>query len=159
MAAHGSENSHFVKWLFTNIAALVLGGSQWESGYELVGSPLETRYTHNMLHFVLSEQQRRQNPFWIQSQPATLALLGKGPNLKFIPKTRSLSMTEVLGACARLNYRIVLPSYHFVRRAEHKWRDFTEWGRDSIMDPSATLTKYWVLQNLCTAVLQMHGLE
>ncbi len=70
-------------------------------------SLLETRYTHKMVHFVLSEQQR-QNPFWSLSQPATLALLGKGPILKFIPKARSLSMTEVLGACARLNYRMVL---------------------------------------------------
>ena len=29
-----------------------------------------------------------------QSQPATLTLLGKGP--RFIPKSRALSMTEVL---------------------------------------------------------------
>ena len=78
----------------------------------------ETRCTHNMVHFVLCEQQR-QNPFW--SQPATLALLGKGP--KFIPKARSLSTTEVLGACARLNYRMVRTFERFVRRADHERRD------------------------------------
>ena len=49
---------------------------------------LETRCTLNKVHFVLSEQQRR-NPFW--SQPATLTLLGRGP--RFIPKARALSTT------------------------------------------------------------------
>jgi hypothetical protein len=42
---------------------------------------------------------------------------------KFIPKARALSMTDVLGACSRLNYRMVRTFERFVRRAEHKWRD------------------------------------
>ena len=62
---------------------------------------LETRYTLNKVHFVLLEQQRR-NPFL--NQPAKLTLLGKGP--RFIPKGRALSTTEVLGASARINYRL-----------------------------------------------------
>ena len=78
----------------------------------------ETRCTHNLVHFVLCEQQRR-NPFWCQ--PAAIALLGMGP--KFIPKARSLSTTEVLGACAKLNYRMVRAFERFVRLDEHKRRD------------------------------------
>ena len=78
----------------------------------------ETRCTHNMVHFVLCEQQRR-NPFW--SQSATLSLMGKGP--RFIPKARSLSTTEVLGACARLNYRMVRAFERFVKRNDHNCRD------------------------------------
>lgn len=81
---------------------------------------LETRCTHNKVHFVLSEQQR-WNPFW--SQPATLTLLGKGP--RFIPKARSLSTTEVLGACARLNYRLVRAFERYVNREEYKRREAT----------------------------------
>jgi len=75
----------------------------------------ETRCTHYMVHFVLNEQQRR-SPFW--SQPATLTLMGKGP--KFIPKAKALSTTEMLGACARLNYRMARAFERFVRRNEHK---------------------------------------
>ena len=78
----------------------------------------ETRCTYNKVHFVLSEQQRR-NPFW--SQPATLSLLGKGP--RFIPKARLLSMKEVLGACARLNYRMVRAFERHVKREEHVRKD------------------------------------
>ena len=78
----------------------------------------ETRCTHNLVHFVLCEQQRL-NPFW--SQSTTLALLGKGP--KFIPKARSLSTAEVLGACARLNYRMVRAFERFVNCDNHKRRD------------------------------------
>ena len=79
---------------------------------------LENRCTRNKVHFVLSEQQRR-NPFW--SQPATIALLGKGP--KFIPKARALSTTEVLGACARLNYRMVRAFERYVKRDEYRCKD------------------------------------
>jgi hypothetical protein len=50
-----------------------------------------------------------------------IALLGKVP--KFIPKARSLSMTEVLGACAKLNYRMVRAFEHIVRLDDHKRRD------------------------------------
>ena len=79
---------------------------------------LETRCTLNKVHFVLSEQQRR-NPFW--SQPATLTLLGRGP--RFIPKARALSTTEVLGACARLNYRLVRAFERYVNRNEYKRKE------------------------------------
>jgi len=75
----------------------------------------ETRCTHNTVHFVLNEQQRR-NPFW--NQPATLTLLGKGP--KFIPKARPLTSKEVLGACARLNYRMVRAFERFIRRDRYE---------------------------------------
>ena len=78
----------------------------------------ETRCTQNKVHFVLSEQQRR-NPFW--SQPATLSLLGKGS--RFIPKAGPLSTTEVLGACARLNYRMVRAFERYVKRKEHECKD------------------------------------
>ena len=87
----------------------------------------ETRCTYNKVHFVLSEQQRR-NPFW--SQPATLSLLGKGP--RFIPKARLLSMKEVLGACARLNYRMVRAFERHVKREEHVRKDAIR--GDSAMD-------------------------
>ena len=72
----------------------------------------------NKVHFVLSEQQRWRL-FW--SQPATLSLLGKGS--QFIPKAGLLPMTEVLGACARLNYRMVRAFEHFVKRMEDGCKD------------------------------------
>jgi len=78
----------------------------------------ESRCTLNKVHLVLSEQQRL-NPFW--SQPATLSLLGKGP--RFIPKAGSLSTTEVLGACARLNYRMVRAFERYVKRQEYECKD------------------------------------
>ena len=56
-----------------------------------------------------------------KSQHATLTLLGKGP--RFIPKSRALSTTEVLGACARLNYRLVRALQRFVNRKECKRRE------------------------------------
>lgn len=90
----------------------------------------ETRCTHNLVHFVLCEQLR-QNPFWCQ--PATIALLGKGP--KFIPKARSISTTEVLGACAKLNYRMVRAFERFVRLDDHKRRDAIR--RDAGIQPWA----------------------
>ena len=71
----------------------------------------ENRCTHNKVHFVLSEQLRL-NPFW--SQPATLSNLGKGPRFIFV--AGPLSTTEVLGACARLNYRMVRAFKHNVKR-------------------------------------------
>ena len=38
---------------------------------------LESRCTHNKVHFLLSESERK-NPLW--NQPSTISLLGKGPN-------------------------------------------------------------------------------
>ena len=71
----------------------------------------ETRCTHNRVHFVLNERERC-NPLW--SQPSTLTLLGKGP--RFIPKAKSLSKTEVQGACAKLGYRMVRAFERYVRK-------------------------------------------
>lgn len=79
---------------------------------------LETRCNHNLVHFVLTEQQRR-NPLW--NQPTTLTLLGKTP--RFIPKARSLSDLEVHGACARLGFRLVRAFERFVRKDYHKLRN------------------------------------
>lgn len=79
---------------------------------------LETRCTNNKVHFVLNAQQK-ENSFW--TQPATLSLLGKGP--KFIPKANTLSMKEVLGACAKLNFRLVRAFERFIRRDEHKRKE------------------------------------
>jgi len=78
----------------------------------------EKRCSHNKVHFVLSEQQR-MNPFW--SQSATLTLLGKGP--RFIPKARPLSTTEVLGACAKLKYRMVRAFERHVKKKEYEHMD------------------------------------
>ena len=78
----------------------------------------ENRCTHNKVHFVHSEQQRL-NPFW--SQPATLSNLGKGPWFIFV--VGPLSTTEVLGACARLNYRMVRAFKHNVKRKEYECKD------------------------------------
>lgn len=78
----------------------------------------ENRCTHNKVHFVLSEQLRL-NPFW--SQPATLSNLGKGPRFIFV--AGPLSTTEVLGACARLNYRMVRAFKHNVKRKEYECKD------------------------------------
>ena len=72
---------------------------------------LETRCTHNKVHFVLKDEQR-QDPFW--RHPTTLELLGKSP--KFIPKAGKLRPLEVLGACARLQFRMVRAFERFVRR-------------------------------------------
>jgi len=77
----------------------------------------ETRCTRNVVHFVLSEQQR-SNPLW--SNPAVHTLLGKGP--RFIPKARSLSKMEVQGACARLGYRLVRAFERYVDGGYHELR-------------------------------------
>ena len=79
---------------------------------------LETRCTHNRVHFVLTEQQRC-DPLW--NHPATLTLLGKGP--RFIPKARSLSTAEVRGACSRLGYRLVRAFERYIRKDYLKERD------------------------------------
>ncbi len=71
------EKDHESDWIHDQLVGEVL--------MRLTPRQCETRCSHNMVHFVLCEQQRL-NPFW--SQPATLALLGKGP--KFIPRARSL---------------------------------------------------------------------
>ena len=60
---------------------------------------LETRCTLDKVHFVLSEQQRR-NPFW--SQPATFTLQDSDKGQRVIPKVRVLRTTEMLGARANL---------------------------------------------------------
>jgi hypothetical protein len=78
----------------------------------------ETRCTHNKVHFVLNEQERC-NPLW--SQPSTLTLLGKGPF--FIPKGKSLSKSEVQGACAKLVYRLVRAFERYVRKDYFAQRD------------------------------------
>jgi hypothetical protein len=77
----------------------------------------ETRCTRNVVHFVLSEQQR-SDPLW--SNPAVHTLLGKGP--RFIPKARSLSTTEVQTACARLGYRLVRAFERYVDGGYHERR-------------------------------------
>jgi hypothetical protein len=77
----------------------------------------ETRCTRNVVHFVLSEQQR-SNALW--SNPAVHTLLGKGP--RFIPKARSLSTTEVQTACARLGYRLVRAFERYVDGGYHEMR-------------------------------------
>jgi hypothetical protein len=77
----------------------------------------ETRCTRNVVHFVLSEQQRC-DPLW--SNPAVHTLLGKGP--RFIPKARSLSKTEVQTACARLGYRLVRAFERYVDGGYHEMR-------------------------------------
>jgi hypothetical protein len=71
----------------------------------------ETRCTHNKVHFVLNEQERC-NPLW--SQSSTLTLLGKGP--RFIPKVKSLSKSEMQGACAKLGYRLVRALERYARK-------------------------------------------
>jgi len=82
---------------------------------------LETRCTRNKVHFVLNKQQK-ENLFW--TQPATLSLLGKRP--KFIPKAKTLSTKEVLGACARLNFRLVRAFERFIRRDEQEHKEATQ---------------------------------
>ena len=77
----------------------------------------ETRCTRNVVHFILSEQQR-SNPIW--SNPAVHTLLGKGP--RFIPKARSLTTTEVQTACARLGYRLVRAFERYVDGGYHEMR-------------------------------------
>jgi hypothetical protein len=90
----------------------------------------ETRCTRNVVHFILSEQQR-SNPIW--SNPAVHTLLGKGP--RFIPKARSLTTTEVQTACARLGYRLVRAferyvdgGYHEMRRQAMKEEGIRAWA-------------------------------
>ena len=81
-------------------------------------TPRQFKALCTQVHFVLSEQQR-PIPFW--SQPTTLSLLGKGP--RFIPKAGLLSVKEMLGACARLNYSIVRAFERHVKREEYVCKD------------------------------------
>ena len=90
----------------------------------------ETRCTRNVVHFILSEQQR-SNPIW--SNPAVHTLLGKGP--RFIPKARPLTTTAVQTACARLGYRLVRAferyvdgGYHEMRRQAMKEEGIRAWA-------------------------------
>jgi hypothetical protein len=84
---------------------------------------LETRCTRNVVHFILSEQQRC-NPIW--SNPAVHTLLGKGPC--FIPKARSLTTTEVTTACARLGYRLMRAFERYVDGGYHEMRTLAMMG-------------------------------
>ena len=79
---------------------------------------LELRCTHNKVHFVLTESERK-NPLW--SQPGTIALLGKGP--KFTIKANTLAIKEVRDACAKLNYRMVRAFSRYVYKADYNNMD------------------------------------
>ena len=81
---------------------------------------LESRCTHNKVHFLLSESERK-NPLW--NQPSTISLLGKGP--KFTIKAKSLTTKEVRGACAKLNYRLVRAFSRYVYEKDYNKMDET----------------------------------
>jgi hypothetical protein len=67
----------------------------------------ETSYTHNLVWAAEAEPFLGVNlPLFVWGPyPEGPRVLGKGP--KFMSEARSLSTTKVLGACAKLKYRML----------------------------------------------------